>query len=371
MTLSKRVLVVMVIAILTFIVFYSSIDGWNYITKNEFCGICHEAEFEKYSTPGNSLDFVHYDHGISCIQCHEQAKTAGMLKFRKEIARMLIYDASGIHAPPEEEEVVKLENRFRCLKCHSDFVSRTARRVINPHENVEYCTACHKGHERGMLERNCRECHSKAPESLEGGDHSKKGCSFCHVQHGYTLTCQDCHGLYHPAGFEDCRQCHINAHTPLNLELPSNITQEECTLCHPPAMRTAFEIRPTRHAQIECELCHPKHGQIPECTACHTGHGKTMTAIDCVQCHRQGHVPTSIDYAADTPSTLCGGCHKENARHLKENITRHSNKHCAYCHPQHGQIPECTACHGSKHSMAAGCITCHDEAHNLGFRRTT
>ncbi|HUV82301.1 MAG TPA: cytochrome c3 family protein [archaeon] len=369
MTLSKRVMIVMIIAILTLIVLFSAIDGWNYVTKNEFCEKCHGIEFEKYNTPGDSMDFAHNDYGISCSQCHEAAGTAGMLEFKKEIALMLIYDVAGIDAPPEEDEVVIIENRFRCLKCHSDYISLTSRRVINPHSEVGDCNSCHKGHERGISEQTCGKCHTKAIASLEfeGGKHAKKGCSFCHPQHGYVPKCQDCHGLYHPAGFEECAQCHTNAHAPRNLEFSSNISKEECTLCHFSIIRSTFEAQPTKHVGIECVLCHPKHGQIPVCTSCHTGHDETMKAEECTHCHLQGHVPSQVDYPPDTPASLCGGCHEENARHLKENITGHSDKNCAYCHPRHGQIPECTACHGSKHGMSSGCTTCHMEAHNLGF----
>ena len=84
MTVSKRVMIVMVIAILTLIVLFSAIDGWNYVTENEFCEICHEIEFEKYNTPGDSMDFAHNENGISCSQCHEAAGTAGMLEFKKK-----------------------------------------------------------------------------------------------------------------------------------------------------------------------------------------------------------------------------------------------------------------------------------------------
>lgn len=359
----------MVIGILTLIVFYSSIDGWNYVTKTEFCEICHGIEYEKYITPGDSLDFLHNEADITCTQCHEASGSTGKLVFKKELFLMLIYDITGLDAPPAPEEEVHLENRKRCLKCHSDFIQRTARRLINPHEEVTICTSCHKGHERGMSEQTCGECHTKPMESLtfEGGKHSKRGCSFCHPQHGYKPKCQDCHGLYHPSGFEECTQCHTDAHAPQSLEFSANITREECTLCHSPVIQTTFIAHPTKHAELDCVLCHPKHGQALECISCHAAHDETMTPEDCEHCHINGHVPNEVNYPANTPASLCGGCHEENARHLKENITGHSDKNCAYCHPQHGQIPSCTTCHGSKHGMSSGCTTCHMTAHNLGF----
>lgn len=362
----------MVVAIMGLIVAYSAVDGWNYVVKTEFCKICHGVEFEKYETPGDSLDYAHNEHGISCTQCHEGADGIGKLVFKKELGVMLVYDVVGLEAPPEPEEKVNLENRLRCLKCHSDYISLTSRRVINPHEDVTDCSSCHKGHERGMSEKTCGECHVKPMESLDenGGRHAKKGCSFCHLQHGFKPKCTDCHGLYHPAGFEDCSQCHVDAHAPRDIEFSTVISRDECTMCHSPVIKTTFEANPTKHATLDCVLCHPIHGQALDCTNCHAGHDEFMSSEDCGKCHIQGHVPTQVNYPADTPATLCAGCHEENARHLEENITGHSDKNCAYCHPQHKQIPSCTTCHGSKHGMSSGCTTCHNEAHNLGFPET-
>lgn len=369
MALSNRIVVFILIAIMGLIVIFSATEGWNFVTKTEFCEMCHGIEYEKFITPGDSLDYVHNEHGITCTQCHEPAGSIGTLVFKKEIGKMLIYDVTGLDAPPAPEEIVKLENMLRCIKCHEDYISRTSRRMINPHEDVEDCNSCHKGHERGMSEQTCGECHVKPIQSLnlEGGKHSKKGCAFCHPQHGYKPKCTDCHGVYHPSGFEDCSLCHVDAHAPRDIEFSSVISENECAKCHAPVIQTTFETQPTKHAELDCTLCHPVHGDWLECTSCHVGHDDTMTQQDCEHCHIQGHIPTQVDYPTDTPSTLCGGCHEENARHLKENITGHSNKNCAYCHPQHGQIPSCTTCHGSKHGMSSGCTTCHQSAHNLGF----
>ncbi|HIH44193.1 MAG TPA: hypothetical protein HA257_03675 [Candidatus Methanoperedenaceae archaeon] len=373
MTLSKRVIIIMVIAILSVVTLMSTKIGWDYVTTTEFCEICHEVEFEAYNTPGDSLDYAHNTHSVTCTAYHEGAGSGGALEFKERIGIMLLLDVTGGSAPPQPEEEVRLENKKRCLKCHQDFQLKTSGLLLNPHENVKDCASCHVGHKRGLSEQVCSKCHSQPAESLktEGGRHSKRGCAFCHPTHGYLPKCTDCHGLYHPGGFEACNSCHTNAHAPKKVEFGGSVNKTQCILCHGTVVQTTFGTQPTKHAKVECTQCHPVHGQTQSCVNCHEKHTPTMAETECSKCHQIGHVPTRVSYPSDTSKDLCAGCHPTEASQLASSKSAHADKTCAYCHRQHAQIPSCTACHGTMHGLSSGCATCHTSAHDLKFPQKT
>ena len=63
------IIIFMGIFLLTSLVSWQS--GMHYIEKTEFCEFCHEAKYVLYNEPGDSLDYAHNTHNVSCIDCHK------------------------------------------------------------------------------------------------------------------------------------------------------------------------------------------------------------------------------------------------------------------------------------------------------------
>src|SRR5665648_446296 len=156
----KKLIVIVIMGMFILISLAVGNIGLNWVTENDFCKICHGTEYELYNDPGVSLDYAHKTQGVSCSGCHEGPSASGELKFKYDIGLMLVYDILGSQPAPVPEDEVNIENKERCLKCHSDFKEIMVGRVVNPHENVVSCAVCHTGHERGVGDEACSECHA-------------------------------------------------------------------------------------------------------------------------------------------------------------------------------------------------------------------
>ena len=214
----------------------------------------------------------------------------------------------------------------------------------------------------------CVECHPKPVNTIKeyGGLHSQKSCNFCHAQHGYIPTCSDCHNSFHGNTITNCAQCHTDAHAPKDITFSAEADKFSCSLCHVDEI-SIFNVNPTKHSNLECSLCHTKHGLIPECINCHIPHDDTMTADDCGECHKTGHIPTKIIYPTTTPKSMCAGCHADAISVMDNSNTKHSKLLCSQCHPQHAQLPSCSSCHATPHGPAmTDCgVTCHLSGHDV------
>ena len=366
---ARRIIIIIFMGIFFLTALSSWQSGMHYIEETKFCKFCHEGEYNFYNEPGESLDYAHNTYGVSCSDCHKGPGSEGDLEFKADIGIMMIFDITGTHPPPQPEDEIVLENKDRCLKCHDDYKAILSGRLINPHETVSNCAACHSGHERGMSEDVCAECHSSPVNNLEelGGKHSKKGCDFCHPQHGFVPQCSDCHGLFHNGEFTNCTDCHTDAHAPRDVEFKTtDLDNALCSDCHTDVQNT-FNAYPTKHKDLDCSMCHSKHGAIPKCTSCHQAHDDAMTADDCQGCHDSGHVPTKVTYPTSTSATLCEGCHSGPIKILEQSETKHAELKCAQCHVTHAKIPTCQSCHATPHGPAlTDCgTTCHTSAHSV------
>ena len=214
----------------------------------------------------------------------------------------------------------------------------------------------------------CIECHPKPVNTTmqSDGAHSQKNCNFCHDQHGYIPKCMNCHGPYHGNIITNCTQCHTDAHAPNIITFETETGQYSCSVCHVDEV-TTFSFNPTNHSVLDCSKCHKDHGYIPQCTNCHDPHDGTMVEDDCNKCHETGHVPTTIKYSAMIPKSMCSGCHSSAISMIDNSDTKHSELLCTQCHPQHGQIPACSSCHGTPHgSTMTDCgVSCHLSGHDV------
>lgn len=364
MTDMRKVAVSVVMFFFVLIAIGVVMDGAHYIEQNDFCMICHEREYDSSTTPGDSLDFAHFQNEISCAGCH---KGHDRLVFTGLMARMIVLDVTGGSSPPKSKEEVVLENMERCLVCHDNYRLLTIERPLDPHSNVTDCSKCHTGHERGMIDEQCAKCHFVQYTTLneEGGKHSKKGCGFCHPSHGYVMECSQCHGSFHQGVFVDCDECHTDAHKPADIEFTEVVLEKSlCIMCHENVNAT-FNLNPSKHANLDCIMCHPTHGQKQQCSKCHKAHGEASTRVDCFVCHK-GHTPKNVKYSSVTPNSLCVECHESAGKKLLSSVNEHSKLDCVKCHPSHAQVPLCMDCHGTPHtSTTTDCERCHVSAHEL------
>ena len=369
--------------------------GIDWTTDNDFCKDCHKDESGLYNKPGTSLDYLHNINNIKCIDCHRNTGWSKVSNPSKDLKTTLIFDVLGTHPVLGESTANAadiaggnayegaIDNNRYCLECHPDYVQRVEDRLISPHEQNTECTNCHTGHSRTDDSEVCSECHSRPYDTLqeEGGKHSKNECGFCHTQHGYIPACQTCHSLFHGGSEEliQCQTCHINAHSPRNVKLDVyekdavNDTESEpydgkiiCAKCHASPKRT-FETTPTKHAKIACTMCHQSHGEKPQCINCHESHDESIKAKDCMNCHMNPHAPTRVKYPQTTSREFCANCHDAVAQILADSNTKHAQLQCAQCHPVHGEVPTCIACHRTPHgpSVTDCGISCHMSAHDV------
>lgn len=211
-------------------------------------------------------------------------------------------------------------------------------------------------------DETCGECHKTAFNlmSLEGGRH-KKGCTFCHIQHGIKPKCTLCHELIHGTQVQDCKDCH-DEHAPLSV-LSSSTLEQYCISCHPQQMEEFFNS-PGRHADLKCIYCHQIHMHVEACINCHAPHSTELTYEDCLNCH-PAHMPQEIDYPENIAGATCAICHEAVSNALEQGSTKHSTLKCTYCHQLHKKIPECQDCH-TPHTpdmTNEDCTGCHP-AHN-------
>ena len=223
-----------------------------------------------------------------------------------------------------------------CIKCHEDIVFSLSRKGV-AHRDI--CLDCHRGH---------------PPVDME-----------------IIPDCSQCHGVEDQKHFalEDCLQCHVNPHSPLNIELTRNLTKP-CLTCHS-SQYDQLQENPSMHTKLACTACHTYHGQIQPCQNCHLPHSDTMGQESCGKCH-MAHKPLVVTYGDTIVSEDCGSCHTKVYTVMAENKTRHRNVTCISCHSEiHGMIPACQKCHGLWPHPAEimnkfpDCNECHGIAHDL------
>jgi hypothetical protein len=232
--------------------------------------------------------------------------------------------------------------------------------------------------EAELMNSDCVKCHQAVPQQIEEKGMAHKtavSCLDCHVGHPPEVAdnipaCAMCHaGTPHYDEIENCAQCHVNPHTPLELTLDGEL-KAECLTCHDP-IGQQLTANPSAHTEVSCNFCHADtHGYIPECMVCHETHSEEIAAQDCAACH-QAHMPLEVAYDDQLPSVFCAACHDTAYKELNATPTKHQTLACVYCHQdEHKMVPLCSDCHGVPHAPGIHekfptCGECHNTAHDL------
>jgi len=187
---------------------------------------------------------------------------------------------------------------------------------------------------------DCEKCHN--------GDTPLHTAKEAHMTAGTSSQCDSCHESSEESHtsldmtLKDCASCHDN-------DLGEPMVDTDCTVCH-------VSANPPSESRSDCDVCHsnwfpdraPERSVVP-----HTG------TEDCTQCH-PGHIEVGEH------NDMCVDCHPATVAKFQTSSGKHYTR-CDVCHIQHGDVPECTDCHGLHHGVElAQCSKCHD-AHAAGY----
>lgn len=312
-----------------------------------------------------------------------------------------------------------------CMKCHTTFQEKMARKFVHTPLKKNECTGCHNAHtsSHGKLlavdaKEVCSACHPPMISAKAKSIHkvvAEGGCMKCHDPHSAAAKnnlvkegkqlCFSCHKalgekltkvkFHHSPVEKDCLTCH-EAHASEGGPslLKSSITQL-CLGCH----KTDKPIFIKKHmgypvATSRCTGCHDPHGSDNNGLLLKNVHSPVSKRM-CNQCHEESTSATPLK-TKKQGLTLCRGCHNDMYNKTFDKNRMHwpvvSKEGCLRCHNPHAAEDKsllrkplaqlCGECHTdtmrrlqkntSKHEPVAEgrCTECHD-AHSSNFMYLT
>ncbi len=179
------------------------------------CSMCHEGE-------------AHYEID-NCLGCHQNPHKPLHIVFGDD--NVAVCNTCHNAQVSEVKNNPSAHGEFDCAVCHHDkhgFIP-DCMECHEPHraeQKYNDCISCHKVHQplnvaygEDVPNKECSACHGDLATLLASGStkHATLQCVLCHKdKHGYLPTCQDCHGVPHPASmmtkFPKCLDCHNDPH---------------------------------------------------------------------------------------------------------------------------------------------------------------
>ncbi len=321
------------------------------------CFVCHttsdlwdpkdKAQYRFYVVLDTLKKDVHYQKGVSCVDCHGGDSTVQETKahqtddFRSKLADIQKFCAhchsgevtdlrKSVHAKAGEKNALGEGSLMNCAQCHGELAHRLlpvkdAKSPVHLEAQIQTCGGCHQEN----LESFLRSVHGQALE--------KKGlsvgpvCANCHGSHN-VFRARDERSTIHESHVADtCGKCHEKIEERLRASIhgkgglgglasrpaPGGKTRQKptCTSCHqghdlPSPESVAFrEALPDR-----CGNCHGAMSSLYALSM----HGKLTTlgygpAAKCADCHGSHQIlavddPNSMLSPANRVET-CGKCH--------------------------------------------------------------
>jgi hypothetical protein len=146
------------------------------------------------------------------------------------------------------------------------------------------------------------------------------------------------------------------------------LESSDCIKCHPKVVHENMDDGGKHKTEVGCVDCHnnghppttPVENMIPQCSMCHEGEPH-FEVDNCLGCHQNPHQPLHIAFGDDNVA-VCNTCHPAQVSEVKDNPSAHGGFDCAVCHhDKHGYIPDCMECHEPhrKGQVFADCVSCH------------
>lgn len=314
------------------------------------CGRCHpSAKYKGVPLICNGCHQLDDSHqgsfGTDCAKCHspESFKESGTYDHDKETkfplqGRHKEIKCEACHLEPADK--VKLETT--CISCHA---------VVDSH--------------RGLLGKECQDCHGSNQWRKATFDHDKKSRFPLRGQHE-EVACTGCHKTTperEKGAIAECKSCHASD------DVHRGQLDGSCANCHNEKSWTNdifFEHDLTRfpllglHVTTACEDCHasPRFRDAKiECVECHRKDDthKRSLSNNCARCHNpNGWKIWVFDHRTETDFPLngkhdglrCIACHTE-----PSDTEVRASKNCNACHsredPHRGKFGDnCQVCHG-------------------------
>lgn len=247
-------------------------------------------------------------HGaMSCAECHRASGLAGVLGLRLRVVSMLLGAPFG-GAPPS----VAVDSS-RCLRCHSNVLTKTVSRrgVIMSHREPN---------DAGVA---CIECHG---DGIHGGTRESAGrsemsaCLRCHVVSATSADCDTCHVPGVTRAQRLVGGTFTKTHGPSWQQLHGMGDLNTCSACH---------------TLIRCESCHGVTLPHPDSWLSNHGRASLQAGSRCLRCHSE---------------SFCVECHQVDMPHPSGFRARHSTFATGH------DDPRCLTCHS-----AQTCGDCHSQ----------
>jgi hypothetical protein len=299
---------------------------------NEFCGSCHQNEFNKYS---NWSSLMKSSYGNCTNSCHIKHK--------------------GVNVPHTVDEPYGED----CKKCHVDRNDPHAISVVTlkafPYDiGADFCQGCHEAEYGEFMKWNSNQ------KSFYGN------CTTtCHLEHKDSKIKH----IAIPPYEDNCELCHEGGVKSHNLSsvsystFPYEFDNILCTGCHGSVNEN---YKDWSDEDIEnygdCMSCHPDHkkSNVPHITF-------PPYEDNCDGCHVDGvgsHILTSISFAnfnGDIGNDICSGCHKtqvQGSKSWSDDLIANYGDCTTVCHQEHRSIIDL---HTVEAPYEGTCDSCHSD----------
>ncbi|HEY3295560.1 MAG TPA: cytochrome c3 family protein [bacterium] len=264
----------------------------------------------------------HQEQGITCDQCHVNAKTSATGKD----------DLLPGHA--QCSQCHDVQKTTECSTCHLSQAPKPSARIVDYSPKFS-----HQRHiEQGKLE--CTLCHTNLDSALTphqmGHGPNMGECMTCHDQQLVKNDCSTCHLPTDKLKPEDHNLNWVYRHGMA----ASSMTDVRCMMCH----------NTNQNAAMDCNRCHngdqitnphprdyvTRHGADAhlsdvQCNVCHE-------VSYCNDCHAQRQLVPPSHFKPNWANRTTGGDHKDRAEFDLES--------CMSCHDRPNAEPVCVQCHG-------------------------
>lgn len=281
------------------------------------------------------------DLTVSCESCHTAESWSvnrDSISFDHQTTKFLL---EGQHA------------QIDCRLCHISLVFSAA-------ENK--CASCHLDIHQETVGQECARCHNTNSWLINEIADLHRSASFPLLGQHAVAACTDCHRSetelrFTPIGVE-CIDCHQADY--IATQNPNHSAAGFSTACSDCHLMDAVDwsAQGINHDFFPLKKGH----DINDCNRCHTGSDYSKTSPECITCHEQDYLSTTIiNHPSLGLSTDCASCHTTDPGWTPAKFEQHDAQFFPiYSGAHHEAWSACMDCHTDPANYADyTCITCH------------